>query len=80
MAGKERNIQQTILSEYPVVTVANTKVVVGIAQAMKFQGGTELLLHFLGQLGMVEGNIMLGIGKSGQQGSRSFFRWLVDWL
>ena len=65
--------------KHPVVAVAHAEVVVGVAQAVKFQGGTELLLHFFGQLCMVEGNVMLGIGESGQQRATAF-RWLVDWL
>ena len=31
-----------------------------------------MLLHFLRQLGMVERNVMLGIGKSGQQRTATF--------
>ena len=69
---KKRDVQQTVSGKHPVIAVAHAEVVVGVAQAVKFQGGAELLLHFFGQLCMVEGNVMLGIGESGQQGTAAF--------
>lgn len=51
---KKGDVQQTVFGKHPVVTVAHAEVVVSIAQTVKFQGGTELLLHFFGQLRMVE--------------------------
>ena len=52
---KKRDVQQTVSGKHPVIAVAHAEVVVGVAQAVKFQGGAELLLHFFGQLCMVEG-------------------------
>ena len=56
---KQGNVQQTVLGKYPVVAITNAEVVISVAQAVEFQGGAELLLHLIGQLGVVEGDVVL---------------------